>query len=158
MFSNIISLLKKNREIILYGIFGVITVIISFSVFYLCNIFFGSEHYLINNAVAWFCAVTFACFTNKFIVFRSGGLEPRILVKEIALFYFSRIMTLTIEEAGLWLLIDILNADRISFSIAGFGITGHLISKAAVGVISIIINYLFSKFVIFVKKDKNSVA
>lgn len=154
MFKQISHLLKKNKEFILYGTFGVATAIISFSVFHIFNKVFGNDYYLINNAAAWFCAVTFACFTNKFFVFRSKSLEPRVFVREVVVFYLSRIMTLVMEEIGLWLLIEILNMERISFSIFSFVITGHLISKGIVGFVSIVINYLFSKFVTFAKKDK----
>ena len=101
MIKRIISLLKKNTEFILYAFFGVITALISFSVFYLCNTLFGNDFYLLNNAVAWFCAVTFACFTNKFFVFKSESIEPKVIIREIVVFYSSRIMTLAIEEIGL---------------------------------------------------------
>ena len=154
MLRRVIHLLKKNREFILYALFGVATAVISFSVFYIFNKVFGNNYYLIGNAVAWFCAVTFACFTNKFFVFRSESLEPRVFVREVVIFYSSRIMTLVMEEVGLWFLIEILNAGRISFSIFSFIITGHLISKGIVGFVSIVINYLFSKFITFAKKDK----
>ena len=153
MIKTVTELLKKYKEPILYGIFGVATAIISFTVFWLCDKLFGSDYYLLNNTAAWFCAVTFACFTNKFFVFRSESLQPRIFIREIAVFYLSRIMTLLMEEAGLWLLIEAIRMDRFSFGILSFEITGHLISKAMVGVVSVTVNYLFSKFVTFAKKD-----
>lgn len=156
MIKRIISLLKKNTEFILYAFFGVITALISFSVFYLCNMLFGNDFYLLNNAVAWFCAVTFACFTNKFFVFKSESLEPKVIIREIVVFYSSRIMTLAIEEIGLWLLVEGLNMKQLCFVIFAFEITGHLISKGIVGIISVTINYLFSKFITFAKKSKNT--
>ena len=65
-------------------------------------------------------------------------------------------MTLAIEEIGLWLLVEGLNMKQLCFVIFTFEITGHLISKGIVGIISVTINYLFSKFITFAKKSKNT--
>lgn len=152
MISKIIDLIRKNREFILYGIFGAATAIISFSVFYVCERLLGEDLYLVSNGIAWFCAITFACFTNKFLVFKSKSCAPKVLMKELLLFYSSRIMSFFVEETGLWLLIEIMDFGEFSFEIIGFEITGHLISKGIVGIIAIIMNFLFSKFITFAKK------
>ena len=155
MLKKLLSLIQKYKEIILYLIFGVATTIISFSVFWGCEALFGKDNYLVNNIVAWFCAVTFACFTNKFLIFKSKSTELRVVAKEIGLFYSSRVMTLLIEEAGLWLLVDIAGLGELSFSFFGIEITGQLISKLIVGFVSVVINYLFSKFVTFSKRNQH---
>ena len=154
MLKKLMSLAQKYKEVILYLIFGVATTIISFSVFWGCEALFGKDNYLFNNVVSWFCAVTFACFTNKFLIFKSKSTELRVMAKEIGLFYSSRVMTLLIEEAGLWLLVDIIGLTAVSFSFFGIEITGQLISKLIVGFVSVVINYLFSKFVTFSKRNQ----
>lgn len=155
MLNKLKSLAEKYKEFILYVIFGLITALINFSVFWSCEALFGKDNYLINNVISWFCAVTFACFTNKFIIFKSKSTQLKVMAKEISLFYSSRVMTLLIEEAGLWLLIDIIGLESMSFSLFGIEITGHLISKLLVGFVSVVVNYLFSKFITFSKKNQH---
>ena len=152
MLKKLKSLIHKYKEIILYLFFGVATTVISFSVFWGCEAIFGKDNYLTNNVISWFCAVTFACFTNKFIIFKSKSTKFRVMAKEIGLFYSSRVMTLLIEEAGLWLLIDLAGLSGFSFTLLSVVITGHLISKLIVGAVSVVTNYLFSKFITFSKK------
>lgn len=154
MIKKIIALIKKNREFVLYALFGMVNVVISFSVFHICNLIFGERFYLVNNAVAWFITVTFSCITNKFIVFKSESVKPKVIIREFLMFYMSRIMTLSFEELGLWVLVDLLDFQRISFDILFITVTGHLIAKGMVGVVSITSNYLFSKFITFAKRDK----
>lgn len=155
MLRYIFTLLKKNTEFILYALFGVLNVFISFSVFHICNLLFGTQYYLLNNIIAWFCTVTVSCFTNKFFVFKSKSMKPRVVIREVLIFYLSRIMTLAMEELGLWLLVDLLGFGQISFSIFTFDITGHLIAKGIVGIISITVNYFFTKFITFSKKRRS---
>jgi putative flippase GtrA len=70
-------------------------------------------------------------------------------------FLLARVFSFLVEEAGLWLLVDILGFDSFSFKIIGITITGALIAKVILAVVVIILNYFFSKFIIF-KKDKES--
>lgn len=155
MLKKLKSLIQKYKEIILYLIFGVATTVISFSVFWGCEAVFGKDNYLINNIISWFCAVTFACFTNKFIIFKSKSTQLKVMVKETGLFYASRVMTLLMEEVGLWLLIDLAGLSGFSFTLLSVVITGHLISKLIVGAVSVVTNYLFSKFITFSKKNQH---
>ena len=154
MIKYTINLIKKNTEFILYAIFGVLNIFVSFFVFHICNSIFGEQYYLLNNIIAWFCTVTVSCFNNKFFVFKSRSLKPEIVIREVIIFYLSRVMTLALEELGLWLLVDILSFSQISFNIFSFEITGHLIAKGIVGIISVIVNYIFTKFITFSKKQK----
>ena len=63
-------------------------------------------------------------------------------------------MSLGIEELGLWLLISVLGmGDMQGFAIFGFRITGTLIAKGIMMVVTVILNYIFSKFFIFKKKE-----
>ena len=68
-----------------------------------------------------------------------------------SLYFFS----LCVEESGLWLLVDKLGFDKFSFSLFEFEVTGKLIAKVLLAVIVVILNYFFSKFIIFAKKSKD---
>lgn len=147
------ELYLKYKEVITYIIFGVLTTLVNFASFWLFNRILGERLYLVNNIIAWVIAVIFAYITNKLFVFESKSWRANTVFKEVAEFLGARIFSLIIEEGGLWLFVDILNFDSFSFSVLGFEITGKLIAKVVLAVIVVILNYIFSKFIIF-KKEK----
>ena len=148
------GLINKYKEPILYLIFGVLTTLVNFVSFYLLNKAAGEKYYLINNVIAWFFAVIFAYVTNKLWVFESKGFALKTVVKEIPEFFAARLFSLAVEEGGLWFFVDRLCFDRFSFFFFGFEFTGKLIAKVALAVIVVILNYFFSKFIIFRKAKK----
>ena len=132
----------KKREIVLYLIFGVLTTVISLLSFKLFNFLFGEELYLLNNIFSWLFAVAFAFITNKIFVFESKKWESPMIFKEIFLFVSARVFSLIVEEAGLFLLIDILAILSPDFS------------KLVMQIMVVILNFVFSKFIVF-KKSLN---
>ena len=152
--SKIKELLKKYEELILYVVFGGLTTVVNFVAFWLLNKALGEELYLVNNVIAWFVSVVFVYVTNKLWVFESKSWAPKILLKEVPEFFAARLFSLFVEEGGLWLFVDKMGFDKFSFSILGFEFTGKLIAKILLAVIVVILNYFFSKFVIFAKKKK----
>ena len=134
LFSKAVEFLKKERELILYGIFGVGSTVINIAVFHLC----GRLGVALNptNIIAWFFAFAFAFITNKAIVFQSRGWTNRAALREFASFLAVRIFTLVLDTVLLYLLVEWLLADR-------------LLSKIVVNVIVILVNYIVSKFFIF---------
>lgn len=143
---------KKYIELITYFIFGVLTTVVNYVAFWIFLKLFGEKLYLLNNALAWILAVAFAYVTNKLFVFESKSWDAKIVVKEIGGFLSARLFSLLVEEAGLLLFIEVFNFDRLSFELFGFEITGQLIIKLMLSVIVVILNYFFSKFIIFKKK------
>ena len=71
LFSKAVEFLKKERELILYGIFGVGSTVINIAVFHLCGRL--GVALIPSNIIAWFFAFAFAFITNKAIVFQSRG-------------------------------------------------------------------------------------
>lgn len=126
------ELLKKYRELILYLVFGFFTVVVNTVAFQLlsgpCGIFGG-------NTLAFFIAVAFAYWTNTKFVFRSV-----FTWKNFVQFWAMRIGTLVIDDGGVVLLVH-----------AG---VDKLLSKIAVNVLIIVINYICSKFYIYKKRDE----
>lgn len=143
----------KLKELVLYVLFGALTTLVNFVVFWLCNRLIGEKLYLANNIIAWVVAVFFAYVTNKLFVFESKSWNIKLVSKEVLEFIGARVFSLAIEEGGLWLLVEILKFDRFAFNIASFEINGKLIAKVVLAVVVVILNYFFSKFVIFKKKS-----
>ena len=149
------SFLTRYREFVSYSFFGILTTIINLAVFTLLEGFFGTANsYLYTNVIAWFVGVVFAYITNKLIVFRCKSWSIRKVLPEAAEFFGARALSLIVEEAGLWLFIDLWGWGKLSTSVLGFDLDGGLIAKAILVVIVIIINYVFSKFIIFKKTEE----
>jgi len=121
-------------------------------VFTLFGMLLGDERYLITNAIAWFAAVVFAYITNKIWVFESKSWSGKVLLKEIPSFFAARVFSFVLEEAGLFLFVDILSFNEISIKILSFEIGGELIAKVILAVVVVVVNYVLSKLVIFKKK------
>ena len=165
---------KKNlKEIVLYLIFGVATTLVNWIIYLLFNnlIFnrFFSENTAMTaaNAVAWFLAVLFAFVTNKLIVFKSKEKTARILIPELLSFYASRGLTGLLEIFVPTLLVNA----GITFTLLGDGgifpnalrdsgfiyttlSDRGLVPKMIVAIVVIILNYVFSKLIVFRKKKK----
>lgn len=146
-------MLKKiNKELVSYLVFGVLTTLVSIITFEAANLVLGQKLYLLSNIISWIFAVSFAYITNKLWVFESKSWAVSVIKPEIIAFVAARLFSLLLEEAGLYLLIDVLSLGAFSADIFGFTITGTLISKLIMQVIVVIANYIFSKFIIFKKK------
>ena len=128
---------KKQSELISYAIFGVATTVVSMVVYGACNSVF-EMHYLISNIVSWVIAVAFAYITNKMFVFNTRGMGFAQLKREITLFVSARLASLGIEELGLFILIGLIG-------------WGEILAKLVMQVVVIVLNYIFSKLVIFKK-------
>ncbi|MCH5314664.1 MAG: GtrA family protein [Eubacterium sp.] len=147
------KLLIKYKELITYIIFGVLTTAVNFVTFWLMNLVLGEKLYLLNNVIAWIVSVIFAYVTNKLWVFESKSWKLKVIGKEIPEFVGARLFSLAVEEGGLFLFVNVMHFDKFSFKLLGFEITGTLIAKVILAVIVVILNYIFSKLVIFKKKN-----
>ena len=148
------KLFLKYKEIISYVFFGVIATIVNLVSFKLFELILGERLYLVTNVVSWLITVIFAYFTNKLWVFESKSWKANVVVKELIGFFGARIFSLVVEEAGLWLMIDICHMGNISWDILSININGNMIAKIIMQVVVVILNYVFSKLIIF-KKKKN---
>ena len=74
-----------SKEVISYLFFGVMTTVVNFVIFGLCE---GRMNVLIVNAIAWVGAVIFAFITNKLFVFESKSWKGSVLKVEIPFFMF----------------------------------------------------------------------
>lgn len=157
----------KYKEIIMYIIFGVLTTLVNWVVYTILIKLFGGAtesqevlfslfgrditmkifYIFIANFVAWVAGVSFAFVTNKIWVFESKSWAPRVALKEFWLFVTARLITGVLEWFGVPLLVAI-GLNQPLFGIDGF------VAKILVSVIVIVLNYVFSKLIIFKDKDK----
>ncbi len=146
------DLFQKNKEIIMYLIFGVLTTAINWICYIVCTVVCGLDEsklqLTISNAIAWTVAVILAFVTNKLYVFESKDWTPSVAIKEGVSFIGARLFTGMIEilmPAGLM---------SIGLNQAIFGVEGA-VAKAITSVLVIILNYVFSKLLVF-RTKKNS--
>lgn len=147
MFAKCKELLVKYREIIIYLIVGVLTTIVAWGANFACEWLFLDPYISwqndIINTVGWVAGVLFAYPLNRKWVFKSTN--PHIL-KEFGGFAASRLST--------WIL-DII-VMRVTVNVIGMNYWVAKIFIAAVLVM--ILNYVFSKVLIFRKKKQTEEA
>ena len=135
------SLIKKfcTKEFIFYLIFGVLTTIVSLSVYYFCVLTFlnpnNAFQLQIANILSWILAVAFAYATNRKFVFESK--DPNKL-KGLIKFVTARLLTLFLDMLVMFILVTLLHFN-------------DKISKLTSQVIITISNYIFSKIFVFKK-------
>ncbi len=137
------ELYKKYEEIIRYLIVGVLTTIVSLATYFICvHTFLDANNAIeiqIANIISWIFAVAFAYITNRIFVFKS---KSKNYLKEIATFCTSRVLTLLMDMAIMFLFVTLLK---------GSDTIGKLISQVVVT----ILNYIFSKLFVFGKKKES---
>ena len=152
---NLIARMKKYREIIAYLFWGLMTTIVSWTSYSLFVLLFKygissnnlipmnvSTIVLVSNVLSWLCAALFAFVVNKLWVFESKSWELHVWVPEFWKFLSARIITGLFEMISVPLLVGI-GLDQTILGIDG------MVSKVFVSVIVVILNYVFSKLIIF---------
>ena len=150
---------QRVKEIALYLVFGVLTTLVSWGSYTLfVNLL--SLSVFVSNLLSWVLAVIFAYVTNKLWVFNSKSWAPKVIGKEIVTFLASRGITGVLEIVSVPLL-EKLGYDGIFFNILRalnidikLLFTDGIYSKITVSVIIVILNYVFSKLIVFRKKEK----
>lgn len=139
------EIMGKYREPIMYIIMGGFTTIVTWLT-YTLFVFFGIE-INISNIASWICGVSFAFVVNKWFVFESKSLKPLTVTRELGSFVGARIVTGIIAIV----LFPILYNFGMNQSI--FGVDG-MVAKIVTSIIEIALNWIFSKYLIFRKSQK----
>ena len=154
-----------TREIVTYIIFGVLTTAVNLVTFYITKQIFisigwdgvfnamlgsagwekalallgsGTDH-LDATVIAWTVAVIFAFVTNKLIVFESKSWKPAVAGKEFVGFIGARLFSLLVELLCMFIMVTLLHWNEF-------------VAKVIVQIIVVILNYVFSKLIIFKNK------
>ena len=132
------QLWKKHKELILYVFFGGCTTLINIISYFACR---ELMHLPVVPAdvLAWLVSVIFAYVTNKLFVFESKSWRLMLVLKEGAAFLAARIFSLGVDVAMLYVTVTVLG-------------WWELPMKVLANVVVIVINYIFSKWIIF-RKD-----
>ena len=135
--NQITQLIKKHREIILYLIFGVLTTLVNWCVYYpLFNVLHLPA--TISNLLAWAAAVVFAFLTNKPFVFESKDWSWKTTFPEFIKFMGCRIGSGVLESVFILITVDLLTFN------------GNLM-KIIISAVVVVVNYIGSKL-LFRKK------
>ena len=129
----------KYRSLITYGVFGVLTTIVNIVTYNLCYYKFTISN-TVSNIIAWIFAVTFAYLTNKVWVFESKSWSWKNLKREIMAFVSCRLTTGILDIIIMYACVDIMQWHA-------------MVMKIISNVLVIILNYIFSKLVIFKKNE-----
>lgn len=136
----IVALFDKFQEIMVYLIVGVLTTVVSWAVFYVLSFVLDSDNSIllaINTVLNWSAGVAVAYPMNRSWVFHSKNPE---IGREFMGFAASRVTTLVIEEVVMIVCVNVLGIDQF--------ISKYVIASILV----IILNYVFSKLLVFNKK------
>lgn len=141
MFEKVKKIINKNGEIIRYIIVGGLTTFASLLSYYICIwLFLDPDNGIqlqIANIISWILSVTFAYFANRKYVFKSNGK----VIEEAVGFYGARILTLLIDMFSMFLMVTLFHIN-------------DKIAKIIVQFIILVLNYIFSKYLVFNDKNK----
>ncbi|HBM3450763.1 TPA: cell wall teichoic acid glycosylation protein GtcA [Listeria innocua] len=123
------------HSILMYLIMGGFATVINIVTFWLCTYILNWD-YRIANTIAFIASVLFAYFSNKKFVFESYTPTWKDRVREASSFFGFRCLTYTIDILVMILLISYLSVDE-------------LWAKIWTNIIVLVLNYVFSKWIIF---------
>lgn len=132
------KLYYKYESALLYIFFGGLTTVVSIGTQYIAYAFgLGTA---VSTTVSWICAVLFAFFTNKVFVFGSKSFEKKVFLREFVSFFGARFFSYLLELGFMLVTVDMLNRNKF-------------IMKLIAQIFVLVLNYIFSKFLIFKKKE-----
>lgn len=138
MSDKIRELFIKYKSFIFYAIFGVLTTVINIAVYWLCRNVLGLAN-VPGTVIAWVAAVLFAFITNKLFVFDSKDMSMRVFFSELIRFFLARIATGILEVLIMFIGVDVMHGPS-------------MVLKVITNIIVIIVNYILSKLLVFIKK------
>lgn len=133
------AIYQKYEELVNYLVVGVLTTMISWLTYALCKLVMNVDNAIIMQIAVilrWVAGVAFSYFMSRKFVFKSKN--PKIL-REAVDFTTSRIVTLFLDMFVMWILPTVLKVD-------------DWIATFISAVLVVIMNYIFSKFIVFRKK------
>lgn len=125
----------KYKDIILYGVFGALTTAVNISAYW----FMAHPlkiNTVISTVIAWALAVLFAYGTNRRWVFHSKADTRKKVIREIISFFGCRLATGVIDWSLMLVCVEVMCWNDMGV-------------KAGANIIVIILNYIFSKQVVF---------
>lgn len=135
------GLYLNYKEVINYLIFGGLTTIVNFVAYCIFARLIGIDE-VVSSGLSWVVSVIFAYVTNKIFVFDSKTETKKDLIKECVSFFLARIVSgITCDVGTFALMVKVFHINDI-------------LSKIVTQVMVVVVNYLFSKFIVFRKETK----
>ena len=135
------GLYLNYKEVINYLVFGGLTTIVNFVAYCVFARLIGIDE-VVSSGLSWFVSVIFAYVTNKIFVFDSKTETKKDLIKECVSFFLARIVSGIACDVGTFaLMVKVFHINDI-------------FSKIVTQVMVVVVNYLFSKFIVFKKETK----
>ena len=134
------GLYLEYKDIINYLIFGGLSTVVNVASYFIAARLLKIDE-VASSAISWFCAVLFAYITNRLFVFDNKSNTKKGILKEIISFFAFRVLSGILCDVGTFaLMVKVFNINDI-------------ISKIVTQIMVIIVNYIFSKFIIFKKQE-----
>ncbi len=144
MIKKCIELCKKYRELIIYAICGGATTLVDFAVYFVLTRFCGMENReTLAQTISVIAAIFFAFVVNKWFVFLDKRVDVKTLLSQFLSFASMRAVSGVIQIGAFWLFSDVLGLYDMAV-------------KLAAAIIVVILNYIFSKLIIFKKGNKDN--
>lgn len=131
-------LIEKYWDVLMYLVFGVLTTLANYAVYFPLYNWAGFSA-TVSNGISWAVSVAFAYLTNKPFVFKSHDWSMKTVIPELGKFVGCRIGSGLAETAIIFIFVECLRFD------------GNLI-KLLTSVLVVVLNYAASKLVVFRKK------
>ncbi len=134
------NLLQKYGDFLVYCVFGAMATAVNMLSYELLYSAWGLAN-VPSVALSWLLAVTFAFFTNRYIVFRGrkGEVMKHSMLFELGSFYLCRAASGLLDVAIMFVAVDVMMWQHTLWK---------FISNLVVG----LCNYLAGKFFIFAKR------
>lgn len=129
-------LVLRYQELTSYIVVGALTTLVNFVIYFPLS---RLIHYLIATSVAWAGAVVFAFFANKVFVFEDERWDCACLLRQAGSFTAMRLLSWGMEVLMMWFFVERLDLNSD-------------VTKVAAQVVTVVLNYIFSKLLIFRKK------
>lgn len=126
-----------NQETISFVFFGLLTSALNIALFYILTKV--GMHYQLANAITLVVTKLAAYVCNKFWVFHSKTETFAAFISEFGRYFVSRLFTFFVDYFGLIFLVEVCQFPKF-------------ISKCAVAVLVVLINYILGKKAVFRKK------
>lgn len=127
-----------NNSIIRYIFWGGCTTLVNLGTYYLLRSV-TPLGVTVSNVLSIIAAILFAYFVNSKFVFQSEASTVKAKFSEFIKFVGARASTMIIEVGGVFVMVDLL-------------VMNDYIAKFLIQFVVLVLNYLFSKFLVFSKK------
>lgn len=129
------QLIEKNRDVIPYVVFGILTTLVNIGSYWIMAHPMGLP-VMASTVIAWILSVLFAYLTNRKWVFHSEAVTTKEVIHEMIMFFAARVATGVIDWASMFIFVDLMKMNDV-------------VIKTLANVVVIILNYVASKFLIF---------